>query len=700
MANIPLYTGQIRVPEAQAMPQARSYDSGMGGFAAAAGGLVEAVSKFAREKALADENAAMQNARVKAVTGLDDLASDLERDPDYGTALQRYEAGAQKLREDTLATLPTQQARDGFGNDFELQQHARALSLKNTIYEREHTQRVADLNGGLDDLANRAARAGDPVQNIAIISAAEKNIQGAVDGGIVSPEQARTLVSGFKGKVDGVTALQVLAADPQRVLTGLKNQDWLPNLDPEERVRLQLTAQNRIEEQQREARAQLRETAARGRQMIADVRGVMSAGLSPDPASIQTAAAYARASGDPDLVSSVNETRNLAIWQESARKASPGELQGELTRIAEKSHTVGADAADAAQYQMGKALLSSMKTALSSDPLTWANSQGTVPVSPVEVTGVDASSSLSRRASDAHAVSTRYGVAPKFFTESERERLTEAVTASTPDVTLEIATAIARGMGADAPRALAEISAKSPAFAHVGALVAKGPQYLPIARDAFAGQQAIRGGADVLPGGSTLDEASALVMGGALDERLAATRQAAVETAKAIYTARAVRQSLTKDSFDQDLWSQSLGEAMGQYRAADGEMRGGIGTWHGRSVVLPASMSDHELAAALYRISDQDLPHLSLGGGAPVHGDGEPMTADELRSAYLVTAGDGLYQISVTDPQKSRELVLDSRTGRYFTLDLSAISRLPAKNGGQSAMPTGVDKATAGVFLP
>lgn len=669
MGNISTYSTSISIPDAASGPRGRALDTGLGAF-------TDAAQHFAIQKAAADQQAQSQDARVRAVTGLSDLAQKYERDPDYATAVDRYNKEAADLRTAIAGALPTQAQQREFGNDFDLLAKAREVSLKDRVFVQERDARVGQLETSLADFARMAASAANTVERDAIVELGRKNIAGMAESGYLSQADAAKMSVRFAAGTDEVAAMQAIERNAAAAVRLLNDPSAFPALDPERRVRLRLHAESEVKAAAREAQARASEAAAVARSSLADAMQVIRSGLPVDPALIQGAAAAASASGRAELVESVREISGLAAWQNAMRKATPVQLQEELGQLAAMANEKGADAAAATKFTIGRELLSTMSTELSRDPLSWSQRQGVTSVTPLSFQAADAAA-LGKRAEEAHKAAGYYSVAPKFFTDEERSSLKQMLAEAPAQAQLALATSIVKGFGKDAVNALGEISSDAPVFAHLGGLLAMGPQYTATVEAGFLGAKAIAEKNNVVPGGARLDTAVSDVLGGAFDERSGAARVAAIDTAKAIYTAEALRRGLTADTFDEGLFKEGLQKALGRWET-DGEAKGGVGAWRGRDVLLPAHMSSGELKDTLRGMTDQSLAALSARGGLPVHADGTSFTADELRGAYLVSIGPGLYQISVTDPARARELVLDSKTGGYYALDLSDAAKLAA----------------------
>lgn len=669
--NISTYSAQIAVPNATMGPRAEAADFGVAGLVNAG---YDALNAFTRAKQ-ASEN---QNARVSAVTQLDDLAQELGRDPDYATAVPRYETQASAIGEQLRPTFSTDAQRAAFDNDFQLLSHSRRLSLQDVVYAKDRDTRRGQLDMSLDDFAKQAARAGNALEYQAVVGMGLKNIEDMVAGGFLTEQEGAHRKIKFSGDLDETSALQMIGANPAGVAKKLKDPDFLPALDPQARIRLTLSAEAQVRAAEREAAARARESAAMARSSLSDAMAVIRSGLPVDPSLIHSAAAAAAASGDRELLSHAQEIGNLAIWQDAVRKATPAQLHEELTRISDGANKAGATAATATQYTIGRQILDKMTGELARDPLSWASAQGVTDVEPISFQGDAGTEALASRAASAHQVAGYYGVAPKFFTDAERSSLQAALKDAPAQSQLALATSIVKGMGPDAPKALGEISSNAPVFAHLGGLLATGPQYAATVEAGFDGAKAIAEKANVVPGGRKLDTAISDVLGTALDERQGATRRAAIESAKAIYTSEALKRGLTAEAFNEGLFEDALQKSLGQWRDGNGDEKGGVGRFNGGDVVLPTFMSNGDLKDTIRGLDDKALTALSARGGAPVHGDGSKASADELRDAWLVTVGPGLYQISMTDPRYARELLKDDKSGGYYLLDLSDKAKIDA----------------------
>jgi len=306
-----------------------------------------------------------------------------------------------------------------------------------------------------------------------------------------------------------------------------------------------------------------------------------------------------------------------------------------------------------------------MKTALNSDPLSWAARVGAIDLEAIDPTLApeEFNQQLARRGAQARAVGAYYGVDAKYFTDEERARVASVLDEGGDDQRLAVIRGVVDGFGADAQNALSEISDQAPVYAHLGGLLASGAP-LGDVRAGLAGLRAREEKVGVELRAADVAARMDDYLGNALDERFAPVRAQIKATAEAIYTSEMLRRGSTV--WNSSVFDNALARAVGA--RADG---GGVSSRNGHSLLLPARVNEDQFETLIDGLSDDDLKARSAGGGQPVHGDGSVVKADEVRDGYLVTVGSGLYQVSMTDPTRRREFLLDGNTGGLFVLDLN-----------------------------
>lgn len=677
--NINPYRSSVKVPlVAEAPRQTQSADVTGAGLMQ----LGEIVTDFVERKVRADRAAESLAARSGAITELDNIAAELERDADYSTVLDRFDVQATELQQRLMAGLSSEAQKRDFQAEWDIWRNARQLSLRDTVWKRERDANVAGLDASIDDFMRRAAEARNEVEYAAIFSAAEKNISEMAEAGWITREDAVARAQKFRSGVDETTALRLISANPVAAVKQLRDPEFLSGIAPDRRVRLVAAAEAEMRAIQREQAAQAREARQIARGAMSEAISVMRAGLTVDPSLLRDALQAAEMGGDAELRAEAERVYDLAAWQDAARKATPLELEEELIRLEAEASRRGADDLAATRVTIGRSMLATMTRETADDPLGWAARQGKVELQPINPAGLDPQA-LRERAKIAEAVGGYYGVSPKYFTAAERAAVTTRLKDAPPEERANMALSLASGFGHAAPRAFGEISKDEPVFAHLGGLGSLGSAYERTLRTAFIGQKAIEEGADLVPTGAQLDQAVTRELGTALGPEMAASRHAIIETAKAIYTAEALKSGRSRSNFSERDFRDAISRAAGAVEIG-GETYGGLGTWNAgwwgdANIILPPGVTEDQFVKGVRALTDDDLQRLSFGGGYPRHGDGSAFSAAELRNAFLVTVGPGVYRISMTDPSGAPEFVQDAKTGGYYQIDLRDPAHLQPK---------------------
>jgi len=147
---------------------------------------------------------------------------------------------------------------------------------------------------------------------------------------------------------------------------------------------------------------------------------------------------------------------------------------------------------------------------------------------------------------------------------------------------------------------IAELAPKDPQLAHIGGLVTIGAN--EAANTALKGFEYITLGqkpADLTP--QNIQPAFTNFVGSAFVNNQEA-RSTTFETAKAIYTAKAVDQAV--DLFDANLWQASIQEAIG-YDASNGN--GGIQAVRGQNVILPRNLDAERFEGIIDNLTPENL---------------------------------------------------------------------------------------------
>jgi hypothetical protein len=109
---------------------------------------------------------------------------------------------------------------------------------------------------------------------------------------------------------------------------------------------------------------------------------------------------------------------------------------------------------------------------------------------------------------------------------------------------------------------------------------------------------------------------------------------------------------------------------------------GGVTQYRGRAVIAPAIIAADAFGGVVQNLTADDLAHASVSGAAPVDANGKPVTQDFIRHSWLVTAGDGRYLLSTTDPADGAPRYVRDAKGAPYRLNFPrALTLLQSRSG-------------------
>jgi hypothetical protein len=494
---------------------------------------------------------------------------------------------------------------------------------------RKHVSRIKTAADGAE---------GDPAKFL-------KNITEADRGAIGSdfPTALRTGVYSERGhdnRLDGRLRLALgVGGDGAR----------LPSTDTYSGPYRHLTAEDRLRFATA-ARTALKQEAAEVAQDVRAFESIAEQGFTPKPGQMDALRKRVESGADAETRQSFMQAEQIVTWQNTARMATPEELDIFVRSETERLRKGGATAFDAKRVAMADKLLNNMRTELKSDPLGWADRVGLVAVQPVDLSTPEAAqASLGLRVKQAEAVAERYGLEPKYLRDDEKQKLTAAIEAG-GEQTLDTAAKIAASAGDHAPAILSEISKNSPTAAIIGGMVTE-TGMSAAARDAADGI-ALRkeaGFQTVAPSKKESRSAVTAELGASLSG-MPQAETAVIDAANAIYEVRARKQQLTE--YDAGVWQQALREVVGE-RKIDGKTYGGVvdadPSWRGgRKIIIPPFVVQDGWRDVIEATSMQDLWQSGLG--VPSGGDGQPVPINRVKGAILVQSGNGRYMLSLGNP--------------------------------------------------
>lgn len=368
------------------------------------------------------------------------------------------------------------------------------------------------------------------------------------------------------------------------------------------------------------------------------------------------------ASGDPKLVDSFGAARNTLAFVQTFRKLPPVEQERHVAE-ARAGLADGATPAELGRVELAEKILTTTRESILRDPLDWATKTGLIAVPELDLSSAPAAvKSLQARAAVAEQLGQYYGRDPVYFRESEKQALaTSARQGGAPLV--DMATTIVTALGTDAPKALAEISKDAPEAAVAGGLMTTDgdPSFV---KDVAVGVQ-LRATDQAFKPLAPSESQWLPIVSSAYGNALATspeTQSAMVAAANAAYEVRARRLGLS--AFDQTVYDEALRAAAGEV-TIDGTAYGGIATYNGRQVLVPAEVKQDSFDDLMDEIEYRDFPTLVYPQVA-----GKVATIETVHRARLVSIGDGRYWAALGDPDSADPQYLQDDKGAPYVLDL------------------------------
>lgn len=362
----------------------------------------------------------------------------------------------------------------------------------------------------------------------------------------------------------------------------------------------------------------------------------------------------------------------------SALRSQPiGQVEGGLNEILKRAD--GSVSAEDVAFARDK--IAETKKLLTTDPLGAAEAYGiTPPAPPIDLTQLTEPAALrdalAYRRGAAVAAARHFGVEPRYFRPGEAQGIVSQAM-NNPDAMVAFTNNAISAFGKDAPAAMREISDAGPVMAHaVGVGNAMGDP--SIARDVAQlwTMKQRKDYAVKMPEGGALETKGSVYLAGALASDPAA-QVAALQTANLLFEKAAADQGFdpkdvkTEGSPAELAYFNALDRALGG-QVLNGKATGGIGLVNDRQIVVPALMDKERPQQLLYQLNEKTLSKLPPMGS----GNGVPLKARQLRNAYLTSVGDGLYRISLNNPDEEEPDYVVEPSGRPYVLDIRQLDTL------------------------
>lgn len=398
-----------------------------------------------------------------------------------------------------------------------------------------------------------------------------------------------------------------------------------------------------------------------------------AAGLTPSADMIAEARGQVEASGSEALAKRLGDIAETQGLRQEAAFMDRTALDARLTELREGS----AGEAELREFTVLSKVQDQRDKRGKTDNVGWAIDNG-AKAPAVDLKSETVVGDLAARIDFAEVLAETTGEKLQILSKRERGAVVEQLETMPP---AEQAVALARltaGAGGRSGQLVRELAEKRPALGQIGYLTATGrPE---IAVQALQGAELLKKRPDLLPKTkTTMIAVENSVLGSAIPQGRQDVREGLIDAARSAYAASLERAGKTGVDFDDDDYRDVLQAVAGREGA-----KGGIGKVNGREVQLPAHMSVQEVNGVLKGMTPEDWTAFSLTGmsapsGLNDAGDGlEPLAPAMLKRAFLVSVGEGRYQMSLTDPKFGSNYVLDSQSvpenPRPFVLDLSSIN--------------------------
>jgi hypothetical protein len=335
-----------------------------------------------------------------------------------------------------------------------------------------------------------------------------------------------------------------------------------------------------------------------------------------------------------------------------------------------------------------RARQSAIKSGVNSDPLLWSHNSGLVDIetnlvdqilSPTgDQTEESLGASITRRKDAALATAKHYGNPIKYFTQNEADSMAQIL--NDPDTPTELQGAflqrISKTFGTDSREVFKQIASNKTAgeLTHIGGLIELGSSPDVIQR-ALVGRKIAQGMADQIYTEYTdqVEKRVELLSGLNLESSMVSPVNYIKKVAGFIYLGT----DRNFKKFDRDIYADAIQSAAG--RVGD---NGGIVEYNDRQVIIPNNIPNDGGLEAIFdnmKTVDDIVPYAVYQpnqdgkydkyNGKPVGAEnGVDVSIDVLRSAQLITVGDGIYKLRLKSG-----LEIYSGNGQPYLIDLKTL---------------------------
>ena len=206
----------------------------------------------------------------KATAEVSNAELQLERDPDFRTAPQRFQDQADAISAKYLDGVSDTAVATAFKRQFGQIALSKSINIRKSAWKKEADYNVSSLDDAITTYANAAANAKNPAEASIVEQQARLHIARMQAAGWISAEDAGKRERTFLSKRDTATVLRDMSIDPSLASSKLSiDPTYAPNIDPVTRERFVDQAFRRADAEQRQQDAQAeRDRKARGDELM------------------------------------------------------------------------------------------------------------------------------------------------------------------------------------------------------------------------------------------------------------------------------------------------------------------------------------------------------------------------------------------------------------------------------------------------
>lgn len=631
-----------------------SFGSGLADALYAVGNIQEEIREKEKRQREDDEVTGFNVAFAKAREEEEQATVDARTAAPEGAAghsdaiRKRWEARRQQLLEGITSERVRNYAAErlaAWGTDFQTREYA-----------WEQGKRVeklgADVDRSIDISANRARRTKDA----ATFGQELDEFEAGIEQLNVPADLKSRLVRDGRDRIARSFLEGLNERDPRQSQALLESGAFDDYLKPETLDVLRSEAGVEIRREETEQRARLAAEAAQAREDITVFQKRLDDGLPVSDAEIQRFQGLAQKYGFEADVYDLGKARIVNNANRVYRSATPIQLDQRVKQLDASIARAGdkAKPEEVIERDHLQTLLSRRSEELKEDPLSFGARGLGMNIQPIDWSDP---ASLQARSRAARAVTQATGAPIRLLTNEEAQILSSQVAAGGAG-RRNVAEQLARLGPRDALIAARQVAGDDEVLQRA---VTLGPSTRALA---LAGPDYLQKNPKLVPERESLEAYNQAVsrslrhLGGEFDA-------ATLETARNIYAGFAGRNGWTGE-LRADWFGTAVNMALGATKRG-GEWQGGLGTYNGRKILLPSTMTQREFDAALTKL---DRP-IRASTGAPVWSDGTPVKVGQLRSQFApVAVRDGVYRF-----ENARGEVIGQRGGGPWLLDVRKLGR-------------------------